>query len=309
VALSLAGRSAAAEPVVTKRPVFVERTTCEATSLDAVVSILRVELLGRFVDGPPPDDSYRAAITCSASIVGVTVGAPGGAAQSLRTDLSAAPANVRARIVALDVAELVRSLDAEPHPALSAAPPAPRSAELGPAPLPPPVPRAWPVGLGAFGQASSFPRGGVWLTGGGLRFDLVTRHVCAGFDVALLVADDRFAEGSVQTSLAYAAPAVAWRASWSAADVRLGAGYALGAARLSGHANDPRAFAGATTGPWTAPYLFAAFALALTGVVHVDVRAQAGWVSSPVVGEVAGSADLALEGPWVSGQLGLSLSL
>ena len=308
-ACGFAARSAAADAPLAKRPVFVERTACEVTPLGELTSILRVELYGRLVEERAPADAYRATIDCSGRLVAIRVVAPGGANQSLQTDLASVPANVRARIVALDVAELVRALDGDARDPPPAAPPAPPR-DVAPNPRRPPASsRTHRVGLAAFGEASAFPQSGVWLGGGGLRFDLLFRRFCAGFDVTLLTADEGFTQGTVHSFLAYAAPALAWRDQWGPAEMRLGAAYAFGAARLSGRASDARAFAGTTTGPWTAPYLFLAFALALTDTAHLDLRGLAGWVSSPVVGEVVGSSDLSLEGPWMSAQLGLSLAL
>jgi hypothetical protein len=91
--------------------------------------------------------------------------------------------------------------------------------------------------------------------------------------------------------------------------VWLGAGYALGAARLSGHANDPHAGAATVTGAWTGPYGFTQVALALGDSLSVDVRGQFGWVTATVVGEVEGGGDVNLAGLWTSVQVGAALSL
>lgn len=307
----LHARPAGAQPASVLRPIHLDPSSCEATPFGDVAAILRVELYNRLVEGPPRQDAYRAALDCAGSIVVVSVTVPGGTTRSFRTDLGGTPANVRARVVGLGVAELVRELDREP-----ALPP--------PAPRPPPPPARVPdepspplhadrdrrvVDLGAFAQTSSFELDGAWLAGGGLRFDYADRRFAAGLDVALLTMTDRFEPGTTQVLLAYGSPYAAWRERWGPVQTRLGGGYALGAARIRGHATDATAFAGTTTGPWSAPYAFAALRLMLTDDLSVDARGQLGWVTSEVIGQVAGASDVALEGAWATVQLGIAITL
>jgi hypothetical protein len=294
--------------------VFVESSTCDATPIGQVVSILRVELMNRLLVGPPRDDAYRTAIECSGDLVVVSVAAPEGPSTSFQANLARAPANVRSRILALAVAELVRDLDREtsrpPPPPLTLSLPAPvptaeRDQELRPRATRP----NRPVTLGAFAQTSSFKLSGAWLAGGGLRLDYGYRRLSVGLDAALIAANDRFDLGSAQVLVGYGSPYAAWRERWGRAQTRLGAGYALGAANVSGHATEARAIAGTTTGPWTAPYAFAAFELTLTDRVSLDARGQLGWVTSPVTGEVTGGGGVAIEGAWASVELGLAIVL
>jgi hypothetical protein len=164
--------------------------------------------------------------------------------------------------------------------------------------------------LGAFAQTSTFQHGGVWLAGGGLRFDYVYRRSCFGLDAALLTTTERFdPTGSARIVLAYGSPFAAWHERWGPLQTRLGVGYALGAARLSGQALDARAFAGTITGPWSAPYALAALALTLTDGLGVDARGRIGWVTSPVIGEVSGGGEAALRGLWASVEVGLAIAL
>ena len=300
-------RVSAAEAAPSARPVYVERSACESALSGEIAAILRVELLNRLADSAPPD-AYRTAIDCAGDLVAISVTPPSGASKSRQANLAGSPANVRSRIVALAVAELVRDLDREPRP-LPPPVPAPASAKDA-APSPPPsIPRRRAVELGAFGQTSSFQLDGVWLAGGGLRFDYVYKRLCAGFDVAALTTTERFEQGTAQAFLAYGSPFVAWDERFGRAQTFVGAGYALGVAKLSGQASDPRAFAGATTGPWSAPYGFAALALVVAEGMSVDARGQLGWVTSPVIGDVTGGRQVALEGLWASVQLGLAIAL
>jgi hypothetical protein len=165
------------------------------------------------------------------------------------------------------------------------------------------------VYLGALGQATSFRLDGRWLIGGGLRFEYARDVFCAGIDAVLLTAEERVPLGTAQVILSYASPYVGLGGSTGPFQVRLGAGYALGAARLSGHANDPGAGAATVTGAWTGPYGFTQLALALGDSLRVDVRGQAGWVTATVVGEVEGGGDVNLAGLWTSVQIGAALSL
>jgi hypothetical protein len=299
-------RIAAAQPLTTTRPVFVARSACETVPFAEIAAVLRVELLNRLVEDPPAD-AYRAAIDCTGDLVAISVTLPGGAGKSRQTNLAGSPPNVRPRIVALAIAELVRDVDREPVRIV--APERPPSPPKDVPKPPPPLPPRRTVELGAFAQTSSFRLDGVWLTGGGLRFDYVYRWFCVGFDVAALQTVERFTQGSAQVFLGYGSPFVAWNERWGRAQTFLGAGYALGVAHLAGQANDARAFAGTTSGPWAAPYAFAALAVVVADGVTFDARGQVGWVTSPVIGNVTGGHDVALEGLWASVQLGLAIAL
>jgi hypothetical protein len=307
-------RDASAQPTPAKRPVFVESSTCDATPISAVTSALRVELMGRLLDGPTRNDADRTTIDCSGDLVVVSVTAPGGASTSFQANLARAPANVRARILALAVAELVRDLDRETTQpqSLPRASPAPSPAQAPDRDNDVPAGARGPshsVELGAFAQTSSFKSSGVWLAGGGLRLDYGYHRLSIGLDAALLATTYRFDLGSAQVLVGYGSPYAAWHERWGRAETRLGAGYALGAANLSGHATEAGAFGGTTTGPWSAPYAFLALGLTISDRVSVDARGEIGWVTSPVVGEVAGGAGVSIEGVWASVQLGLAIAL
>jgi hypothetical protein len=293
--------------------VYIERSACDATPIAQVASILRVELFNRLVEGPPEANGYRAAIDCSGDVVDISVAAPARRTRTLRTNLAPVPVNVRSRIVALAIAELVRDLDREPPPPPPPPPPPAPTTALR-APVLPVAPASIPrqsraVTLGVFAQASSFRLDGAWLAGGGLRFDYVYRRLCVGLDTAMLTTTEHFDEGTARILLGYGSPYLAWRETWGRVQTRLGAGYALGAASVRGHATEPGAFAGTTTGPWTAPYAFAALGLAVTTGLRVEARGQAGWVTVPVKGEVSGGGGVAIEGLWMSVEVGVALAL
>jgi hypothetical protein len=284
---------------------------CDAAPPGEVTAILRVELLDRLTEGPPPDDAYRATMRCAADTVEVSVAAPGGPARSLRTTVAGVPADLRARIVALAIAEIVRDLDREtPAPPPPPPPDAPaRDRVEAPSPVVPSGPPATRgIDLGAFAQASTFGSGGAWLSGGGLRFDYFGRHVCAGLAATVLTMTERFELGTARAILSYGSPYVGWQERWGPVQGRLGAGYALGAARLSGAASGAAAFGGTTTGPWTALFAFGGLELLAIEALHVYAQGQFGWVTSPVVGEVAGGSSVALKGAWTNVQAGVALA-
>jgi hypothetical protein len=282
---------------------------CDAAQPLEITAALRVELLGRLVEGPPPGNAYRAALVCSGDVVAMSVVAPGGGAKSNRTDLASVPASVRSRILALAVAELVRDLDRDASPA----PSPPQSASLPRLPELAAPPTSRPPGhsleLGAFVQTGAFLEHALWLTGGGLRVVYSRGPFWAGFDVALLSATQRFESGTVQDLLTYGSPFLGWQSGGRRMQARLGAGYALGAAKLRGSASDALAVAGSVTGPWAAPHILGDVQLVIAGGVSLYVRGHLGWVTSPVVGQVAGASRVAFEGAWAGGQAGIALAL
>jgi hypothetical protein len=291
--------------------VHIERSTCAATPLPEIVAVLRVELSKQLVEGPiaPDEGAYRVAIDCGGDRVTIVVAIPKRGPKSYEKNLAGAPPNVRSRIVALAIAEIVRDLDREPPPA---PPPPPVVVTPPPPPVipdrPSPPPARHVVRIGAFGQASSFHVDGVWLVGGGLRFDYAFKRIGVGLDAVIGSSNEHYDLGSAQVIVAYGSPTVAWREELGALETRLGAGYAIGAARITGHAETARAIDGRVTGAWGAPYAFAGASIML-GALAIDFRAQAGWVIFPVVGEITRDDNIELRGLWASGQLGLSLAL
>jgi hypothetical protein len=312
-----AGGLAAQSSSAPKWPVHVWTTAdCPVTRLDDVLAVLRVEIPGRLTDDVSLGAAYNVEIECEVDTVRVTASTPSQGTRTTRTTLAGVPPSVRARILALALAEIVGDLDRE------ASHPPPPPAELS-APSPPPALAETPEGRGsaqgrfanrpvhmaAFAQTSSFRFDGRWLAGGGLRFEYSSGHLCAGIDATFSANDQRFSFGVTQSMLVYASPYVGWAGGKDRLGVRLGAGYALGAARLSGRATDPRFSAAALSGAWTAPYGFAALSLILTDAVRAEGRIQAGWVTTPVVGEVAAGGDIRFEGLWASAQIGFALGL
>jgi hypothetical protein len=301
----------------TKTPVYVEMGTCEVASTDQVMSLVRVELGAQLVDAPP-DTGCHVVVECSGDVVTVSVAARDRLKRSHRTDLAGSPANVRPRIVALEIAELVRDVAREPEVLRTAAVPRDRtppdsapgpSEGLAMTPSSADTPSRNRVTLTAFGLASTFRYDGRWLGGGGLRFDYARDFICAGLDATLATRQDGSDLGTARMLVTRLSPYAAWYLSASGVAVRLGAGYALGMARIVGTAENGKAAGASVTGLWGGPYALGGIAYAATDAVDLDLRAEAGWVLLPVVGQVAGGNDVAVQGPWASVQIGLSLAL
>jgi hypothetical protein len=302
------------------RAVHFEGGPCAAVSPHDVAAALRVELAGRWVERAAGPDDDEATLDCAGGSVAISVATAGTPARKRQMNLASMQADIRARVVALALAELVRDLDrdvATPPPAPPSPPPpsiaptatterAPRDSSLPRARDPNAEPAAT---LAAFAQASTFGSDGTWLVGGGMRFDYAGRWWCAGLDAAALTMTERFAPGNAETVLAYAGPYAAWRQSWEGAQLRAGGGVALGAARLTGHASETGAFSGTTTGLWSAPYGFAALRVRVMGPIALEARGQLGWVTSPVIGEVSSGGEVALKGLWASVGVGVALAL
>jgi hypothetical protein len=301
---------------LSKTPVHIERSSCRTVPITEVLGVLRVELAAQLVEWPLPDKVYQVTIDCSEDDVSISVTVTQRETRSYRTNLSNAPSNLRPRIVALAIAEIVRDLDREsaqlalaaPMPKETAGPPQ-AQAEPRSEPTLPRESETRAARFGVFAEVSTFGLDGRWLAGAGPRFDYVYRWLCAGFDAALIEEDHRFSGGSAQVLLGYGSPYIGWRGVAGRLQARLGVGYALGAATVVGQAAAPGYFAATQTGPWAAPYAFGAMALALTNTIEIDVRAHAGWVTMSVVGEVPHATDVNLSGLWTGVQIGTAFTL
>jgi hypothetical protein len=304
-------------PVASRAPVHIERSTCAAASRDDLMTVLRIELPGQILDDAAPGGAYEVAVDCVRSAVALSIAAPGGTRKTYRMDLAGAPRGVRSRIVALAIAEIVRDLDGDASAGPPEEPSPGRAAETATAEVAPPVreapapapPQSGPVFLAALGEVASFRLDGRWLAGGGLRFEYARRWLSAGIDAVFLAADEGASLGTARVLLPYASPYLGLGSSTGRLQARVGAGWALGAASVSGHAMDASARAATVTGAWMAPYAFGQLGLVATDFLRIDLRAQVGWVTASVDGTVEGGADINLGGLWASMQLGAAFSL
>jgi hypothetical protein len=299
----------------TKIPAHVEIGVCAAAPADEVMALVRVELGSQLVDAPPAG-GCRVVVECWGDEVTVSVSAPDRLARSHRTDLTGSPLSVRPRIVALEIAELVRDVAREPELLVGASIARGRAT---PATEPPPSDRARPTpavrhdpsrfDLGAFALGSTFRYDGRWFWGGGLRIDYSLDWMIVGVDATVVAREQASDLGSTDAVLTRTSPYVAWRVASHRAAFRLGAGHAFGWAKIAGRAAAPTATDATVTGAWTGPYALFGFAYAATDTLAVDLRAETGWVTLPVVGQVARGDDVAIQGAWTSLFAGLSLAL
>jgi hypothetical protein len=278
---------------------------------EQVLPLLRVELGSRLLVAPV-QDAVRVRIECSVDAVLVSAWLVHAPPRSQRLNLTAVPASLRARIVALQVAEIVRE---QPAVAVDVGPPA----RPAPAPARPsrrltaidaPAQDALRDGLQLqlFAQASAYHRDGRWLAGAGVRVEHGLSALRFGLDAVLSTRGDGSELGSDRVLCAYLAPHVAWRFSAGRTAVRVGVGQALGHAWIRGDSSDADAIAGSVNGPWAAPFVLAGASHALGAAFAVHVRAEVGWVVLPVIGEVARAEDVELGGLWTNLQLGAAFA-
>jgi hypothetical protein len=300
-----------AQPLPALTPVQLEPSSeCSAAPAPELRHALRIELGARLSDAPDRT-ALQVRLTCTQDAVQLHVTSPRGTTRSELLALAGASPDLRPRIVALRIAELVRSVDAEAArvevaSTSVAAMPVTTAREA-------PPPRAtshWR--LGAFAQLLSFQRDGRWLAGAGLRVGYDWRVLSLALDAALASRSFSSRLGEARATLGHLAPQLAASLNVHRLSFRFGVGYALGFAQLRGSARSSAATpAGAAerTGVWAAP--FAALELAYAASARVQLRTQAslGWVHARVIGEVERARDIQVAGLLTQFQLGLALAL
>lgn len=291
-----------------KPTVSIERLDCALVAADEVLALVKIELRGQLIDAATGDADYRIAVTCSGNRVAAIASAVDGAVREHDTDLTGVSPSVRPRIVALAIAELVHELELTPRETTPEAPRLPPERREPPVDVPAVAPtRA--IDLTAFVQTSTFHFDEKWLFGGGLGGSYSSGLFVAGLDAAIAARDERSEAGAAQVLLTHLSPYAGWRAVARRMTVELGAGYALGVARITGHATDARAQSGTVSEIWGAPFAFGALAYAASDTVGIRLRAHAGWVTLPVVGLVWRGPAIDLTGSWTGAQLAISLKL
>jgi hypothetical protein len=243
-------------------------------------------------------------VGCGADTVVLLVSVDG-QAQTRSMDLRTIAPSVRARVVALTVAELVRELRALPPPQ-----PAPPS----PAPVDRPTPAApqrRTVGeLEAFFQSTQFDLDGGVLIGGGLRFaytGLKPWRLALDFGASTY---RRVSElGSARLILAGLGARVGRALPVGELWLELGAGGRAGVARISGSAANDQASAASVAGAWSAPFVFLGLDAPVGGSWRLGLDAELGYVLSPVRGRVEGGEDVEVDELWTSLGLGLAVEL
>lgn len=233
-----------------------------------------------------------------------------GQAQTRSMDLRSIAPSVRARVVALTVAELVRELGALPPPPPAASAPEPVEADHR-APAPPA--RDTSVGeLEAFFQAGQFDLYGGVLLGGGLRFAYNgARPWRLSLDFGASSSESSSELGSARLILAGLGARVGYELPLGELWLELGAGGRAGVARISGSAahDEGEVEAASVAGAWSAPFVFVGLDAPFSNGWRLGIDAEVGYVTLPVRGRVQGGDDVEVDELWTSLALGVAVEL
>jgi hypothetical protein len=301
-AAPLHGAASATQP---ERPEMLEGKGCETSVLDAVRAQLRVELANQ----APFPDGMRVRLSCAATVVEIVVFEHDGNRELIRqrVDLRATKQQLKPRIVALTIVELIREAEAlDGAPSRTVEPPA--TADRKNLAAEPPIERERrAIALLAFAQASSFRFETPLAWGAGLRLDYGVTRFALGLDSTIARGTEPRSLGSITTTVVAMSVHAAWAPRAGDLFARLGLGHAFGVGRISGDAHAPGARGQVVTGAWGAPYALAAFGNEF-GPVRVELRGQLGWVTFPVEGLVSEGHTVRLGGAWSCLQLGAGLT-
>jgi hypothetical protein len=284
----------------TNIPVHVEESSCATVPRDALEAALRVELGERVVEQAEPG-TLRVRVSCPDDHALVAVTRPDGTESESATALRRVSSDLRPRVIALTLVEIVRNLERAPAPAVQAEPVEPPPAQ--PLPAAPPAPR---VHIGVSGHGRSFGVLETWLAGGGVGARGSVGPVELGLDLVVLTSEREGRRGSVRALSALVRPSVAYaraRGFWSG---RIGAGCDAGFASVTGHAEAPHARDGRVKGQWLSPYGFVGGSYRITPWLELGASLEAGWVMVPVVGQIQKTRDVRLDGPWAGLSLGVA---
>jgi len=273
-------------------PVALEIEGCETAS--EIRRIVALELGAPLADAAA--GSTRAYVTCNAGDTAILrVDDP---AKPLAWSLDLAPAipKARARLVALAIVELISTSWTERDPAA------------------PPVVRAQPAAasslrLVAHGGGSAFSGGTGLLGGGGIRLeqdrallgwlvDLEAHHGRAGVSL-----------GDVTADVLDVAAALAIHHAWSRARLALAAGLRGGGARLAGSADAMTVHADHFWAPWLGALALASASVTIVPRWSLELAVEGGGVIVPVGGLVNDRREVAIDGAWLTIQLGVGVIL
>jgi hypothetical protein len=282
---------------------MLEGRGCEASVLDAVRAQLRVELANQ----APFPDRMRVRLSCAASVAEVVVFERPGNRELTRqrVDLRATRQQLKPRILALTIVELIREAKAvDGAPARAVEPPATSADRASLAAEEPTEREPRAIALLAFAQASSFRFQTPLAWGAGLRLDYGLPQFALGLDSTIARSTESRSLGSIATTMIALSLHAAWAPRAGDRFARLGLGHAFGVGRISGDADAPGASGQVVTAAWAAPYALAAIGSELGPVLVVELRGQLGWVTVPVEGLVAEGRTVRLGGVWSCLQLG-----
>ena len=309
--LSIApGAAAQASAAQDEGGVRIESSTCPHGLVEEVQHLARVELNG--VALPQGVDAPRVILTCAGRVTLIRA-MLGVESDSRQLDLDQTDDTLRARVIALASAELVRDTASRtlhrpaPLPAPPAAPlPEPSVAFVGPLP---PAHVVAKSRLVVFGKLSNFGSSFDPLYGGGLAFAHDFGRLSLGLGSELLTSERDVALGAVQLLAADLSLRLALRFPSAILPSEVGLGHALGVARIRGKADSPDAKGQTISGTWAGPFLFGGFESQLGKSFFLQLAGQLGIVTFPVHGQVAHGQDVRVSGVWAGLSLGLGVDL
>ena len=297
--------SAWADASDSARDVRIESTTCSHPLVEDVQRLTRVELNNTGL--PTGADAPRVILSCAERVmlIRTTIGEHVGTRQ---LDLDQTDSALRARVVALAIAELVRDTASE-----SPLPPPLQASPLASTPKPPtPIARA-PLEprnrLVAFAKLSNFGSNFQPLAGGGLSFSHDLGHFALGLGPSLGASNRQVLLGSVRALAAELSGRLALRFPSRVLPGEFGVGYAFGYARISASTSSDLASARSINGEWAGPFVFGALEAPFAAPAFLQFAAELGYVTLPVRGFVAESSDLEIAGVWGGVSIGLGLGL
>ena len=260
------------------------------------------------------------AVNCSQTLVRLNVDDPLTGKSLTRTfELLAVDAAVRARVVAIAIAELVSAswveLETNPRPRVPAVGPGPprelAAQAISAARRQQPGLLGGRLTLTGIASAQVFwsSVGALW--GGGLR---MTGHIrrFVGWTVDALAHHGEVTTqpGKVAVDTVTGAGAVVGRRSWARATLGGGIGFRIGATILRGTAN-VSALVRSDSVVWAGGGPFGTLGVSVIAVrgLVLELNAEGGYWLFPTGGLINGRRDVAVEGPWLGMQLGVGLAL
>ncbi len=293
---------------------------CLDLAVEGVARQLRIELQAPVTlapaAGPPASTHVRVLCVGGAHRLEVTDRLTNKAlARDL--DLQGAAPRVRARLLALSIAEFVTLswMELAAFPRTSAAPPAG-----------PPAPREAVAAARAFARARlpereeptlrhdafaddrAFFRGTGPLYGGGARLLRHRGGLGLRLDLEGAVGGEAVPLGRSSATIVSAGLAVEARLPLGAGGVAAALGLRGGGARLVGATDGPGLVTGTVSGPFGGPFLALSADRALARRLNATLGAEAGWTALRVVGTVLRTPRAALAGPWLGLTLGLGVA-
>jgi hypothetical protein len=299
--------SAAAQPSNSAPDVRIQSTTCPHPLVEETERLTRVELNNTGL--PSGADAPRVILSCAERVILIraTISEHEGTRQ---LDLDQTDSALRARVVALAIAELVRDTAGGDVPV----PPMPKAAltpltSPGPLVLVPIAPAAPATRLVAFAKLSNFGATFHPLAGAGLGFSHDLGHFAVELGPSLAASSRRVPLGSVRALSAELSARLALRFPSRVLPAEVGAGFASGYARIAATSSSEQANARSLHGMWAGPFVFAALEAPFAEPAFLQFAAELGYVTLPVRGFVAESSDLEIAGVWSGLSIGLGLDL